>query len=100
VYRLVGWVIGFLFAAVFSYWVFLKKVPEKKDTILLVVFHVFLFLLLYSAYGLLFSIQGPSVVFTFDFMVQLALELLAILIVSYRVRRGRLQSMLGEGRVL
>jgi apolipoprotein N-acyltransferase len=100
VFRLVGWVIGFIFSLGFSYWIFHTKVPTQKDTILLAVFHVVAFMLVYSAYGVLFSDFGASVVFTLDFMVQLGLELLAILLMSYRIRRTKLQSMLGEGRVL
>ncbi|MEO5927505.1 MAG: hypothetical protein ABIO72_02265 [Patescibacteria group bacterium] len=99
-YRLIGWVISFIFAVVFAYWAFAKKIPEKKDAILLVAFHVTMFLFVYSAYGMLFSDHGAGVIFTVDFMVQLGLEVLAIMLVSYRLRRSKLQSMLGEGRVL
>ena len=99
-YQLIGWVIAFLVALAFSYWAFSKKIPERKDAIVLTAFHVFSFLLIYCAYGFVFSDHGVGVIFTIDFVVQLALEILAIFLVAYQLRRTKLRSMLGEGRML
>ncbi|MFA5936155.1 MAG: hypothetical protein WC787_04885 [Patescibacteria group bacterium] len=96
----VGWMIGFAFAFIFSHWAFSKKIPDRKDALMLVVFHIAFFLLIYALYGILISDRGVGVIVSLELVIQLVLEVIAILLAAYHLRRRKLQSMLGEGRMI
>lgn len=99
-YRLISWVVAFILTLLFTFWAFHKHIPQQKDAIVLTAFHVVLFLLVYGAYGSTFLDRGTAAIFSLDFIVQLLVEVLAIQLIAYRMRRTKLQSMLGEGRML
>jgi hypothetical protein len=96
----IGWVVGVLITAVFTHWVFSKKVAERRDVIMLSVFHAIIFLAIYAGYGTLFSDRGALVAVSPEILAQLVLEVLIICLVAYHSRRRRLQSVLGEGRMM
>lgn len=98
--RLISWSVAFIVTIICTFWVFHKRVPQKNDAILLVAFHALGFFIVYGSYGTAFLDRGAASLISLDFIVQLGLEIAAILFVAYRLRRGKLQSMLGEGRML
>lgn len=100
VMQLVGWGAGFLLALIWSHVAFSKKIPERRDTIQLVVFHVSLFLLLYASYGVLLSDRGAAVIVSVELVIQLIVEAAAICFTAFHLRRRKLQSILGEGRTV
>jgi hypothetical protein len=100
VLQIVGWLIGVLCTILFSFLAFMKKNPDRRDAILLIVFHLSFFVLVYAGYGFLLSDRGAGIIVAPEFVVQMILEVLAVCLVAFHRRRRNLQSMLGEGRML
>lgn len=92
-----NWVLAFLVTSLFSRWAFSKRLPTHQDSVLLVVFHLIVYLTGYLTYGLLLSDRGPLVVVSPEIVVQLVCEVAAIIVAAYHIRRRRLRSVLGEG---
>lgn len=93
------WTIGFLVAFLFAQWAFAKRMPTKGDVILLASLHLFVAVLFYAIYGIFVSENGVLILFTPDFSIEIILEILAILLSAYRIKRLRMKSVLGEGMV-
>lgn len=93
------WILSFIVALTFAFWLFHPRLPTSRDTAIVIViwlavswsiqvFHAFYY------FGTLAPlIYGP------DMYVQYLLEILAILGMSYYMRRKKIQATLGEGLV-
>lgn len=91
------WIMAFILAFLFATWAFSKRMPDRRDTLLLIAIWSLIFFTGFFVYGLIFSVRGAMVMFSIELLIQLALEIIAIFFASYSIRRRRIASLLGEG---
>jgi len=94
---IVVWIVAFILAFVFATWAFAKRMPVRNDTLLLVALWIFVYISMFFAYGVLLSTQGAYFVVSREILIQLVVEIVAVLYASYSSRRRRIASVLGEG---
>lgn len=94
------WIVAFLMAFFFANWALSTRLPNGQDTLHLVAMHLFAFVTLYLAYGTFISDRGPWVIASPELLAQLAIEIAAVFLSSYRMRRQKIKAVLGEGMTM
>jgi len=91
------WIVAFILAFVFATWAFSKRLPVRKDTLLLVGIWIFIYFMGFFTYGILLSTNGIRLMVAPEILTQLAIEIVAVLFAAYSSKRRRIASVLGEG---
>ncbi|MFH1078280.1 MAG: hypothetical protein V1745_03315 [Patescibacteria group bacterium] len=94
---LLSWTIAFILAFVFASWALGTRLPIRKDIIMLVTIWLAIFATGFLTYGILLSVRGPRIIVSYEILVQLALEMGAMFLAVYSIRRRRFAAVLGEG---
>ncbi|MBU1348822.1 hypothetical protein KJ781_02020 [Patescibacteria group bacterium] len=94
---IVSWALALIFAFLFASWAFGTRLPIRKDVLSLVTIWSLVYVTGFLMYGILLSVRGPRVLISMEILVQLALEIGAILFAAYSIRRRRFAAVLGEG---
>ncbi|MBU1032745.1 MAG: hypothetical protein ABII13_04700 [Patescibacteria group bacterium] len=91
--NIITWIITFALAYLFAYWAVFNIKPNRKDTLLLVFIWLLVTVTGFLLYGILYSVQGPWLLVRPEILVQLVLEVLAILMVAYQVRHKKVEEV-------
>ncbi|MBU0540094.1 hypothetical protein KKF59_02705 [Patescibacteria group bacterium] len=92
-----AWLLAFILAFVFAVWCLGGKVPEKRSMFLLFGIWLAVNVSGYALYGMLFSTKGAAAIVAPEMLVQWALEIAAIYLAVYRLKRRSVAAILGEG---
>lgn len=94
------WMTFFILTLVFSTWAFSNGLPSRRDSFALAGIHLIVIIIMYFALGLFMFDQGPGIIFESELLFQFGLQITAIFLAAYRIRRQKLKSVLGEGRTV
>lgn len=95
-----AWILAFLLSALFASWAFSPYLPEPREIFFVIVLWFLVLVTGYLGYGILFSLRGPLLIFEWEFFVQIILQLVAVWLAGFRLRRRKLKEVLGEGMVM
>ncbi len=97
--NIVTWIAVFFISYAFATWAFHPSPPTDRDTATLAIVWMAVTIVLLLGYGLLFTFRGPRILFETEVLVQLVIELIAVILAGYISRRRRLKQELGEGDI-
>lgn len=92
-----AWLLAFILAFVFAVWCLGGKVPERRSVFLLISIWLAVNVSGYALYGILFSFRGAAAIVAPEILVQWVLEIAAIYLAVYRLKRRSVAAILGEG---
>jgi hypothetical protein len=85
----------FVLAFVFAMLAFGKRAPKRKDTLMLIAIWMLVTVCGFLLYGLVLSPRGVKAAVAPEILVQFVLEVLAIYLAAFRLRRQSVESILG-----
>lgn len=89
------WLVMFVLAFVFALLAFGKKAPKRQDMLMLIAIWMTVTICGFLLYGLLLSPRGVRASVAPEILVQFVLEVLAIYLAAFRLRRQSVESILG-----
>jgi hypothetical protein len=95
-----AWILAFLLSALFASWTFSPYLPGRREIFCVMIVWFLVLVTGYLGYGILFSLRGPFLIFEWEFLIQIALQLSAVWLAGFRLRRRKLKEVLGEGMVM
>ncbi len=91
------WFVSFVVAWIFSEWALRRVQPGRQEVALLLILWLMLSLSYQLLYGYISLGNVYSVINSLEMYIQFVLEICAVLLAAYAVRRRKVLSALGEG---
>lgn len=92
----ITWFITFLLAFLFAGWALLPTKPGSRHVLSLVFIWLLVTVCGFLVYGIFISDRGPWIVVSWEILVQIGLEIAAVLAAAYRVRHNKITAGLEE----
>lgn len=90
------WLVLFITAFVFATWALAKKIPTRQQVLMLIAIWLAVSVSIFLIYGIFRSPRGAKVLIAPEILFQFVLEIGAILLAAFILKRRALKSELGE----
>jgi len=95
----ITWIAVFIISFLFATWAFHPGSPTDRDITKLVIVWLSVTIVLLLGFGIFFTFRGARILFEGEILIQLVIEVVAIILAGILLRRRALKQELGEGGI-